>query len=163
MNFIQTNEIKFRDFNPLTKEIRYFDLDSYNINYHNDYSNIQRYVGVTNDGTIIYEGDIIQWDSGIYSIEGLPDNVQKQANQTYFEWMKNRIGDYDNEANGWYKIMKIGVVLFYNGTIGVHNEINILTHQENPFYKATLYYGSLQYSKEYKLIGNVYLNQDLLK
>jgi hypothetical protein len=58
-----TIEIKFRDWDPETKEMRYFDLDGYDREVHNAYGNIMQYTGLKDkNGKKIYENDLLQYD-----------------------------------------------------------------------------------------------------
>ena len=53
-------EIKFRDWDPETKEMRYFHLDGYDREVHNAYGNIMQFTGLLDkNGKEIFEGDII--------------------------------------------------------------------------------------------------------
>lgn len=107
-------------------------------------------------GNEIYEGDMLKWWSGAYSVEGCPENVKKQADQTYREWLKTRDGYYDYESNGWYKRMNEGIVVFYGASFCIHNESDITNHLKNSPYNLTSYYGSLQMSKQYEITGNIH-------
>ena len=56
-------EIKFRDWNPETKEMRYFDLDWYDREEHNSWWNIMQFTWLKDKNWIdIYEWDIICWE-----------------------------------------------------------------------------------------------------
>jgi hypothetical protein len=54
-------EIKFRDWNPETKEMRYFNLDGYDREVHDAYGNIMQFTGLLDkNGKEVFEGDIIK-------------------------------------------------------------------------------------------------------
>jgi uncharacterized phage protein (TIGR01671 family) len=60
--FRYCGEIKFRDYDPETKEIRYFGLDQYDREVHDSYGNITQFTGLLDkNGKEIYEGDIIDY------------------------------------------------------------------------------------------------------
>lgn len=55
------SELKFRDFDYDTKQIRFFDIDGYDRQEHNCYGNIMRFTGLKDkNGIDIYEDDIVQ-------------------------------------------------------------------------------------------------------
>ncbi len=57
-----TKELKFRDWDPETKEMRYFNLDGYDREVHNAYGNIMQYTGLEDkNGKEVYEGDIVEY------------------------------------------------------------------------------------------------------
>ena len=58
--------------------------------------------------------------------------------------------------------MNIGNVVFYNAFFSLHNEINTDRHQKESFYNKTTYYGCMQISHEYEIIGNIHQNPELL-
>jgi len=56
-----SREIKFRDWNPETKEMRYFNLDGYDREVHDAYGNIMQFTGLLDkNGKEIFEGDVIK-------------------------------------------------------------------------------------------------------
>jgi uncharacterized phage protein (TIGR01671 family) len=58
-----TREIKFRDWDPETKEMQYFNLDQYDRTVHDAYGNIMQFTGLLDkNGKEIYEGDLLQYD-----------------------------------------------------------------------------------------------------
>jgi uncharacterized phage protein (TIGR01671 family) len=94
-----TREIKFRDWDPETKEMRYFDLDGYDREVHNAYGNIMQYTGLKDkNGKEIFEGDILRrlpkdcWEKeNFISFEVFyhggnqaEDSVGFQMNRTHF-------------------------------------------------------------------------------
>jgi uncharacterized phage protein (TIGR01671 family) len=130
-------------------------LDPYKV----DPSTVGQFTGLTDKNrTNIFEGDIVKWWSGSYSIDGLPDNVKKQAAETFREWLKSRIGDYDYVSNGWYKSINEGIVIFFGASFCLHNEVDITNHIKNSQYNKTLYYGSLKISEQYEITGNIHDN-----
>lgn len=61
LTFLTMREIKFRDFDYDTMQIRHFDLDTYNKYEHDSYCNIMQFIGLSNKNRVeIYEGDIVQ-------------------------------------------------------------------------------------------------------
>ena len=57
-----SREIKFRDWNPETKEMQYFDLDGYDREVHDAYGNIMQFTGLLDkNGKEIFENDIVCW------------------------------------------------------------------------------------------------------
>jgi uncharacterized phage protein (TIGR01671 family) len=68
-----SREIKFRDWNPETKEMQYFDLDRYDREVHDAYGNIMQFTGLLDkNGKKIFEGDIVEY------IERLPVFPEKR-------------------------------------------------------------------------------------
>ena len=64
-----SREIKFRDFEPELKKMRYFNLEQFDREEHNSYGNIMQYTGfVDKNGKEIYDGDIVHI-SGIGNYE----------------------------------------------------------------------------------------------
>jgi len=56
-----SREIKFRDWNPETKEMRYFNLDGYDREVHDAYGNIMQFTGLLDKNRKeVFEGDIIK-------------------------------------------------------------------------------------------------------
>jgi uncharacterized phage protein (TIGR01671 family) len=63
-----TREIKFRDWDPETKEMQYFNLDQYDRTVHDAYGNIMQFTGLLDkNGKEIYEGDIVNAQYNISS------------------------------------------------------------------------------------------------
>lgn len=55
-------ELKFRDFEPNLKQMRYFDLDTYDKNEHDAYGNIMRFIGLQDKNKKnIFEKDILKF------------------------------------------------------------------------------------------------------
>jgi hypothetical protein len=58
--------IKFRDYDMESKQVRYFDLDSYDKHEHDSYGNITQFTGLQDrEGNDIYEGDIVESYGGL--------------------------------------------------------------------------------------------------
>jgi uncharacterized phage protein (TIGR01671 family) len=57
-----SREIKFRDWNPETKEMQYFNLDKYDREVHDAYGNIMQFTGLKDKNwKEIFEGDIVRF------------------------------------------------------------------------------------------------------
>ena len=58
-------ELKFRDYDMDNKTMRYFDMDGYDRQEHDAWGNIMQYTGLKDkNGVEIYEGDILQFNTG---------------------------------------------------------------------------------------------------
>ena len=65
-----SREIKFRDWNPETKEMQYFDLDGYDREVHDAYGNIMQFTGLLDkNGKEIFENDIIVLSHPCWSVK----------------------------------------------------------------------------------------------
>ena len=167
--FKQTRKLKFRDYDPTADVINLFEI-SFGKNFPKDFN---RFKNVTQslcekdiNGTEIYEGDILRWYSGSMTGEHLSSEDLLKANQSMQNWQNEKrdnpnIADYDWEANGWKKTYSVGVVVFYNGSFGLHNEFDTANHKKNSKYNGTTWYGDFQLSRGYEIIGNVYRNMDI--
>jgi hypothetical protein len=157
-------ELKFRQFNSETNEILYFTLETHNTKIHKFHDTTTQFIGIKDIyDTEIYVGDIVKWFTGTYTVEDKPADVILSANQAVQNWVNaGRIGDFDYEGNGWSKKYSTGIVVMYNGCFGVHNELTMDNHIKNSKYNGVSWYGNIQSSKNYEIIGNKYLNVNLL-
>jgi uncharacterized phage protein (TIGR01671 family) len=65
-----TREIKFRDWDPETEEMRYFNLDQYDRTVHDAYGNIMQFTGLLDkNGKEIFENDIIVLSHPCWSVK----------------------------------------------------------------------------------------------
>jgi uncharacterized phage protein (TIGR01671 family) len=65
-----SREIKFRDWNPETKEMQYFNLDKYDREVHDAYGNIMQFTGLKDkNGKEIFEGDIVVLSHPCWSVK----------------------------------------------------------------------------------------------
>lgn len=111
-------EIKFRDWDPETKEMRYFHLDGYDREVHNAYGNIMQFTGLLDkNGKEIFEGDIlifyirldadiddaghvfkckgqVIFDNGTFIIKNIEPKVRPFF---YFDWDEMKIGEHCEE------------------------------------------------------------------
>lgn len=127
-------EIKFRDYNPETKEMRHFDLDEYDREEHNCYGNIMQYTGLKDkNGKEIYEGDIVK------IVEDKNIKVANQPHQFMF-------GDIA-------KVEWSNVNLAYYLVNENHEEIECQMD----------YYGAWSGWNWLEVIGNIYENMELLR
>lgn len=137
MRFIQQGEIKFRDYDLDTNTIRYFDLDSYNGNEHDNYSNITLFTGLKDkNGVEIFEGDFVKWIFGKHYWEAIISKVN------------------NNKSNTLYAIET-----YHNCT--TNEEENIYTYERSDSRRGSR--NDIEYlSKNLEVIGNIYLNPELL-
>lgn len=118
---------------------------------------VGQFTGLTDkNGVKIFEGDFVRWWSGSFSFEGLPDNIIKQADQSFKQWLIKREGLYDYEANGWYKKMSNGIVIFFGACFSIHNDSDISNHIKNSKHNLTSYFGHLKLSENYEITGNIH-------
>ena len=77
-----SREIKFRDFEPELKKMRYFNLEQFDREEHNSYGNIMQYTGLLDkNDKEIFDGDVLK----IY-YEGNQRSYLKKV-----KWLNDRI------------------------------------------------------------------------
>ena len=87
-----SREIKFRDYELIKNEMRYFDLDSYDRQDHNSYGNLTQFTGLRDkNGVEIFEGDVYCYPNDFpKSVESTPFEIS----EVIFIEGAFRIGDY---------------------------------------------------------------------
>jgi len=101
-------EFKFRDYDMDNKELRYFDMDSYNRQEHDAWGNMMQFTGLKDScKNDIYEGDIIHeisigtWHSVVnrkYVIEFIRQDLGDRSEQQTIGWNATPIISYKRET-----------------------------------------------------------------
>jgi uncharacterized phage protein (TIGR01671 family) len=141
-----TREIKFRAWNPETKEMRYFDLDGYDREVHNTYGNIMQFTGLLDiNENPIFIGDILS--SKEYYNNDLDANYKKVGAVKF------------NDGHNYFDV---GYYLdgfeFQNGKVWRKFKNDLVKAK----YDINGNYNTKPISNSGYIIGNIYQNPELL-